>query len=264
MASTGWKRTIHSPRRKTSLGTTSEQLVIGIDFGTTYTGVAFAHSSFGIENLQINSETKSELDTVVEKITVIKSWPNANKQYEEKTPTIIAYDDGGRPVAWGGQLKRNHQTKVACFKLGLHEGTRSHYNTAAASLLGGFLNDSDWRHPNLPSKTALDYAADYLALVGSYVMNKVLPDRFGEEFLSRQHISFAITVPAIWSDKAKDATRKAAERAGIKEEDLTLITEPEAAAQYCATTCHEVGLKPGDHFLICDAGGGTVVILAYR
>jgi hypothetical protein len=38
-----------------------------------------------------------------------------------------------------------------------------------------------------------------------------------------------------------------------------LITEPEAAALYCATLCKEVDLKIGNRFLICDAGGGTVV-----
>jgi molecular chaperone DnaK (HSP70) len=255
----GWRR--HQPRLSMSglsLNPTS-QLVIGIDFGTTFTGVAFAHSSIGIENARSNSASQSELDAVIEKITVIKSWPNPNRQYDEKTPSIIAYKDG-RPVAWGGLMNRTHKTRVHCFKLGLQEGVGQHYqNSNASSLLGGFLNDCNWRHPDLPSKTAVDYCADYLTLVGEYVMNKVLPDHFGEEFLRNQQISFAITVPAIWSDKAKDATREAAERAGIPNRRLTLITEPEAAAQYCATICNEAGLTTGNHFLICDAGGGTVV-----
>ena len=68
-----------------------------------------------------------------------------------------------------------------------------------------------------------------------------------------------VTVPAIWTDKAKDLTRKAALAAGIPDNRLKLITEPEAAALYCATICVEVGLKVGDRFLVCDAGGGTVV-----
>src|SRR5579864_3174404 len=40
-----------------------------------------------------------------------------------------------------------------------------------------------------------------------------------------------------------------------------LITEPEAAALYCATLCRQVDLKVGNRFLICDAGGGTVVCI---
>jgi len=77
--------------------------------------------------------------------------------------------------------------------------------------------------------------------------------------LQNQQISYVITVPAIWSDKAKDLTRQAAIAAGILGKKLTLITEPEAAALFCASLCQEVDLQEGDRFLICDAGGGTVV-----
>jgi hypothetical protein len=48
------------------------------------------------------------------------------------------------------------------------------------------------------------------------------------------------------------------ENAGRK---LMLITEPEAAALACATLCDEVDLREGDRFLVCDAGGGTVVCI---
>ena len=46
---------------------------------------------------------------------------------------------------------------------------------------------------------------------------------------------------------------------GIWSDELILITEPEAAALYCATTCQEINLGDGDQFLVCDAGGATVV-----
>jgi molecular chaperone DnaK (HSP70) len=256
---TGWSRgSIDSALERLSLNSTS-QLVIGIDFGTTYTGVAFAHSSIGIKGARITSGTQSDLDAVLEKIAVVKAWPNANQQFAEKTPSIMAYENG-KPVAWGGQLKRAHKTRIACFKLGLQEGARQHYQAEdSAALLGGYINDPNWKHPDLPNKTAIDIAADYLALVGDFVINNVLRSRFGEEFLKNEQISYALTIPAIWSDKAKDATKQVAEKAGIPMDRMILITEPEAAAQYCATTCLEVNLQPGDHFLVCDAGGGTVV-----
>jgi hypothetical protein len=72
-------------------------------------------------------------------------------------------------------------------------------------------------------------------------------------------LAYVITVPAIWKDSAKDLTRQAAVSAGIPRDNLELITEPEAAALYCATMCTEVNLSDGDCFLVCDAGGGTVV-----
>jgi molecular chaperone DnaK (HSP70) len=61
----------------------------------------------------------------------------------------------------------------------------------------------------------VDFAADYLALVGNYVLNEVLAEHFDVSFLRNEQLSFVLTVPAIWTERAKDATRKAAERAGI-------------------------------------------------
>ena len=71
---------------------------------------------------------------------------------------------------------------------------------------------------------------------------------------------YCLTVPAMWSDRAKALMRESAIRAGlIKEADhrdrLMLISEPEAAAIYCERKCEQFNLKGGDKFMICDAGG---------
>lgn len=73
-------------------------------------------------------------------------------------------------------------------------------------------------------------------------------------------------MPAIWSDRARQDTRDAALRAGFGSRDLDsviMISEPEAAA-LCALKAHlgdqaDDPLKKGEHVLICDCGGGTVV-----
>jgi hypothetical protein len=127
------------------------------------------------------------------------------------------------------------------------------------SVLGGYLSDHNWKHPKMPHKKAVDYASDYLTRIVDHVLHESLPRQFGASFLENQQISYVVTVPAIWSDKAKDLTRQAAVRAGIDQSKLMLITEPEAAALYCATLCKEADLKEGDRFVVCDAGGGTVV-----
>lgn len=239
-------------------GTEKSQLVIGIDFGTTYTGVAYSHSSIDI----INSSQEWTIEQITDKVVAIKQWPNADPLYPEKAPTVLAYDNG-TVVAWGGSVKRSHATQVSHFKLGLQEKVAQHYNTpgAALSVLGGFLGTENWWHPSLPGKLPVDFAADYLKAVREYVVEQALPRHLGKEFLNNQPIRYVITVPAIWSDKAKDLTRQAAARAGILETRLTLVTEPEAAALYCSTLCKEVNLNSGDRFLVCDAGGGTVVLL---
>lgn len=68
-------------------------------------------------------------------------------------------------------------------------------------------------------------------------------------------VQFVLTVPAVWSDSAKDATLKAAEKAGMgNRHDLKLISEPEAAAVYTLKAIQPNHLKVGDNFIVCDAG----------
>jgi molecular chaperone DnaK (HSP70) len=256
---------MYSSERPTEVDTStafesSSDLIIGIDFGTTFTGVAYAHSGSGTKSA---TATSSDMRKVGEKVVVIKSWPSQSGYYAEKTPTVIAYNLPS--PNWGASVKPRDEPQIAHFKLGLQENVGRHYLTrstaAANSALGGFLNNHNWKHPDLPAKNAVDYSADYLTCVCDYVTKEILPSHFGANFLKNQQVSYVITVPAIWSDKAKELTRQAAIRAGITRRKLMLITEPEAAALACATLCDEVDLREGDRFLVCDAGGGTVVCI---
>ena len=111
-----------------------------------------------------------------------------------------------------------------------------------------------------------DAIADYLRAMHEYAAGKI-EQQLGRRF-TRESFQYCLTVPAMWSDKAKDTMRKAAIQAGIvKENDipdrLMLVSEPEAAALYCERSCKEYDLKDGDRFLICDAGGGTVDLIVY-
>ncbi|KAF9170542.1 hypothetical protein BGX21_010411 [Mortierella sp. AD011] len=75
--------------------------------------------------------------------------------------------------------------------------------------------------------------SDYLRALHEYVEKKIL-QQFGRSY-SRKNFRYCLTVPAMWSDKAKDVMRKAAIRAGLisasdHPDRLTLVSEPEAAA----------------------------------
>lgn len=235
-------------------------LVLGIDFGTTFTGVAYARG--GSINLTDVSLDRSK---ITDKVSIIRSWPSSSIHYAEKTPTILSYNTS--PPTWGGKVKPNDQPQVSLFKLGLQENLDQHYVeqhlVSSYAAREEYLNNQYWNHPQLSQKRAVDYVADYLTCICQYVLREKLPRQYGPQFLQNQQISYVITVPAIWSDKAKQLTREAAMRAGIPREKLTLIMEPEAAALYCATLCDEVDLCVGDRFLVCDAGGGTVVRLSF-
>jgi molecular chaperone DnaK (HSP70) len=225
--------------------------IISIDFGTTYTGVAFTRV-----NDDHGGDKKPDLASVVEKIEIFKAWPNQTQYYAEKIPTVLAYNTD--PPKWGQSVRPQDEPQIAHFKLGLQARIVEHYGKAQAASTLAFL-DPHWKNP-VPNKNPVDFAADFLESVHQYIKDVALPRQYGKTFLKGLQIAYVITVPAIWNDGAKALTRQAAERAGIPRNRLELVTEPEAAALYCATICEEVDLGDGDRFMVCDAGGGTVVL----
>jgi molecular chaperone DnaK (HSP70) len=224
----------------------TSKFIIAIDFGTTYTGVAWGH--FADSN---SPEDLPNARTLADKIFVLRKWPGPSTASTEKTPSVISYATS--PPTWGAKLEKvrsQHKPRISRFKLGL-DPERVRHVFGQRNLVEGLV-------PSL-NKTSVDVCADFLTLVNRYIETTALPDAFGEAFLEAQSKSYVITVPAIWSDRAKDLTRQAAGRAGIPLDKLILVTEPEAAALYSATTGEQLDLEINDTFIICDAGGGTVV-----
>jgi molecular chaperone DnaK (HSP70) len=89
-----------------------------------------------------------------------------------------------------------------------------------------------------------------------------------DELLNKKLLSLAaaapreyiLTVPAVWSQKARDDTLSFAQNAGMGTKDrIHMITEPEAAA-LCdlESRDRDRSLQPGEVFIVCDAGGGFV------
>ena len=178
-------------------------------------------------------------------------------------PTVLYYDQYQKVVGWGpdiadalaptGYPKPGVQ-KVEWFKLQL-------------MLSGNTYIDPINLPPLPPGKSEIDVAADYLFHLRQAMRNQ-LQKTLGEVFnREERNIRYYLTVPAIWNDAGKAATRAAAIQAGFLRDEndnrLTLITEPEAAAMFCSKT-GLLNLKMHDAVLIVDCGGGTVDLIAYE
>ncbi|KAH7020085.1 hypothetical protein EDB80DRAFT_633332 [Ilyonectria destructans] len=222
------------------------QLIVGIDFGTTFSGVAFAFAT--------NNEAKED---------IITEWPGAGNLTKQKIPTVLYYDQYQKVVGWGpdiadalaptGYPKPGVQ-KVEWFKLQL-------------MLSGNTYIDPINLPPLPPGKSEIDVAADYLFKLRQ-AMRTALQKTLGEVFnREERNIRYYLTVPAIWNDAGKAATRSAAIQAGFLRDEndnrLTLVSEPEAAALFCSKT-GLLNLKVHDAVLIVDCGGGTVDLIAYE
>jgi molecular chaperone DnaK (HSP70) len=114
-------------------------------------------------------------------------------------------------------------------------------------------------------KTPEAVVTDYLRHLYRYIIKYLEKTMQSEAILKQTPIEFWFTIPAIWSDKAKNSTLNAAKKAGFGSrtgDSINLIPEPEAAAISTLKTIslkHEGEIRPGDGILVCDCGGGTVV-----
>ncbi|KAI1374961.1 actin-like ATPase domain-containing protein [Hypoxylon crocopeplum] len=208
-----------------------DKIIIALDFGTTFSGIAYAFNNLG-KRPQINP---------------ILDWPGLEGHRQPKVPTLISYDpEDPKKFKWGGQVSWRSEA-IQGVKLLLDPDQRRPV----------YLPKSELKR--LP-KDPIDVAADFIGAIYSHALSKIqsagVKDYF--DFCQKQ---FVLSVPAVWSDKAKDRTLRAAKKAGIH--PVTLIKEPEAAALY-TLHCHERALNVGDAFVVCDAGGGTVDLITYE
>jgi molecular chaperone DnaK (HSP70) len=115
-------------------------------------------------------------------------------------------------------------------------------------------------------KTPVDVVANYLRCLWQHATQSI-QNHLGKHLWENLDVRIVITVPAIWDHKAQETTRRAAEMAGLMTRPSTtleLIGEPEAATLAVFNEMEAQRkrmLKKGDSFVVCDAGGGTVVSL---
>jgi molecular chaperone DnaK (HSP70) len=106
-------------------------------------------------------------------------------------------------------------------------------------------------------KLVVDYLRSLKEASDSYV-TRTLPEWIqGQGAPPREYI---ITVPAMWSEAAQEATRGCAAEAFLGDRqrinEIHIVAEPEAAAIYALTRMPTIDRKEGNTFVICDAGGG--------
>lgn len=108
--------------------------------------------------------------------------------------------------------------------------------------------------PPVNVEDAEKLTVDYLSSLNECVDEQL---KSLDPIIARLPREYIVTVPAIWDHKEQDRSRRCAEKAGLGEGSrLRIISEPEAAAIYALDRMSTIGLKVGDTFVICDAGGG--------
>lgn len=291
----------NGPKKNGSLSTLEQKkddFIVGIDFGTTYSGCSYADC----RDIEKSSEARIK--------TIETGWPGGNAISFGKTPTLIMYDRNMKPKYWGQEAKINvdHNrdlTLLGNFKLFLSPKSVAQYygpnneeieriraENGYSARVENSNSNQDKKGPYKVKKynkedniDAVKIIADYLRLFKDRVIKHIIDTEtrkpkiggFRELFRKKEanggfNFKFVITVPAMWTASAKETMAQAAIEATIIKKDeldkLLIISEPEAAALFCEKKYANYIRDPNDptagsNFIVCDAGGGTVDLVTF-
>ncbi|KAK5991079.1 Protein kinase rad3-like protein, partial [Cladobotryum mycophilum] len=215
------------------------RIVVSIDFGTTFSGIAWADTA--------RPEVKH----------ILSDWPSANGvKSSPKVPTEL------RKVAkgwqWGYQIPESAK-RSRFFKLWVL--TESMQCTELTFILSKLDEPVKVKKDG---ESAQELTKIYLSCLHDHFIS-VLEKRLSPDVVQSTPMDFIVTVPAIWSNTAKQETKNAASMAGFcGNQRITLISEPEAAALYTVKNLSPSVLQIRRRFVVCDAGGGTVDLITYE
>ncbi|KAH6865782.1 hypothetical protein BKA58DRAFT_413432 [Alternaria rosae] len=227
----------------------SNRLIVGLDYGTTYTGVSFCETS--------------DNGTGDEHIEVIHDWPSQHTKIgtKEKVPSEVTYQKQG--LLWGALIPSNVQR---------HMWTKLQLDPVNKGELVKIVREVSTSTENT-NKLPVEIIADFLSQIKAHLI-KNLDQKYGKVLWRGLAITLVVTVPAVWTDVAKARTLEAVAKAGFNTpefpqlKNIIMTTEPEAAAIYTTKilrgTTQNRKFAVGDGFIICDMGGGTVDLISYR
>ena len=211
------------------------EVVVGIDFGSTLSGFAYAF--------------KGNQNEIIHGLTY-----GAN--FEHKFPTEIILDDSNKIISFGAECKK-YLIKYGLRQDHYFKEIKSHLYKKAA-IIQAYNSEKKF-----PLELIIQRFLEKLKDLAIYQIKILLP------YINNNNIKYVVAIPAIWEDFQKDIMMKACINAGlIKEEDdktLFFCLESEAALYYCLNNKNidEELTKEGSYYIICDLGEETSNIMTY-
>ncbi|PIL34614.1 hypothetical protein GSI_03393 [Ganoderma sinense ZZ0214-1] len=232
------------------------KLVVGIDVGTTFSGVSYAVLDPG-EVLSIRT---------------INRYPGQeNDSGNSKIPSVLYYRQDGTLHSVGAEAKAPGMELVAedenlifveWFKLHLRP----------ESLDAGAISRKDLA-PLPPKKTVIEVFADFLNYLFDCARRYISETHGNGESLwnsVKDRIEFVLSHPNGWEGLQQGKMRQAAVLAGLVPDTtvghsrIHFVTEGEASLNYCINNGLAThAMQDGKGVIIVDAGGGTVDISSY-
>ncbi|EFY90829.1 putative hsp70 protein [Metarhizium acridum CQMa 102] len=169
-----------------------EYIIIGIDFGTTYSGVAWAYSNEP-EDIEVVTTWESELNHCSDL---------------EKTPTHLYFGKGDGNIKWGYNIPENGEA-LEWFKLLLLKEKDLPLDVRHSPKL-----DEARRLQELSKRDVVDIVACFLTRLWKHALRSI-KEANGDNLLEKCRLHVVMTLPAIWPHYAQEKMRNAAEKAGF-------------------------------------------------
>ncbi|OCL00454.1 uncharacterized protein K441DRAFT_626083 [Cenococcum geophilum 1.58] len=227
-----------------------ELIAIGVDFGMTYTGVAF-----------------STLDWPEPR--VIKNWPSPRRIHvENKVPTAVTYRAGRKRIDWGFESPAPAEIRPG---MAVWDRFKLFLDPTILKKLSETCNVEDL--DLIPTYDDIKmWFEDFLTKLYEYIV-AYMTKYFHLKDWEAARVVYSFSVPTTWNNRIdvvktfEDIIRKAgfgkSEQHSVKIE----LTEAEAAAVYTARKWKDHravgaskeldGVQQGNVLMVCDAGGGT-------
>ncbi|KAJ1303482.1 hypothetical protein OPQ81_011669 [Rhizoctonia solani] len=229
------------------------KIVVGIDIGTTQSGVAFAFLEKGQEQ-------------TIQRVT---HWPGQEAQnLASKIPTLVWYNADKEAVSFGAEaLSPQAEEDAEDYDWQLAKHFKLHLHPASMRNEHGLALDP--LPPGIPLRRIYSDFLGYLIrhtqtfFEDRIVDGKLLWQRY------RPRMQFIIAHPNGWTIREQAFLRAAATDAGLVTDDtaascIRFVTEAEASVHFCIYhTNLGSRLQPGMKFAVCDAGGSTVDTTVY-
>ncbi|XP_062591035.1 heat shock 70 kDa protein 12A-like [Saccostrea cucullata] len=230
-------------------------MVAAIDFGTTFSGYAFS--------------TSAEFKKDPLKIHANQAWVSGQRYLLSlKTPTSLLLDKEGKFVSFGFDAENRFSDIVLDEK----EDEFMFFNRFKMKL---HKNRELSREMMLEDVSKKKFPAINVFSMSIEALKDHLMDTLKTQGLTLEpnEIRWVLTVPAIWSDPAKQFMREAAKMAGLPDRMLRIALEPEAASLFCqhlpverlAGASKGFGVsQEGAKYIVIDLGGGTADITVHE
>ena len=192
--------------------------VIGIDLGSTLSEVAVIEGG---------------------KATVV-----ANEDGSYTTPSVVSINEGERKVGASAKRQQIVNPKKTVYLIKRFMGsTYAESSEAIKHVQYDIVNEGGKPRVKIDEKT---FSPEEIS---SYIVGKM--KKIAEDYLGQEVKDAVITVPAFFSDAARQATKQAGELAGLNV--LRVIAEPTAAI-----LSSNIDMQKGGKYMVVDFGGSTL------